>query len=86
MRYFLTTDPVYEQVRAGLDAAFGHPISKDGRVITVSCLPPAAHADTRRHTDGRIIVPVSEDWLSLLPVAAAIESLLQSGGATELFP
>jgi hypothetical protein len=78
MRYFRTADDaLYESVRLGLDAAWGHP-SPDGR--TVTCIDPAAVAP--RDAEGRIVLAVNDEFCTY-SVAVDLLPQLLAGGAVE---
>lgn len=85
MRYFrcLAGDEVYEQIRATLDAAWGHP---NAETKTVTCIDPASVAP--RDTQGRIMLATSEAFCEYEAAAQMLPQLLNSGmieeiGATE---
>jgi hypothetical protein len=84
MKYFAIHPSIYSAVRASLDARFGHPIIKDGRTITETCLPAADSPDAILATDGRVLVPVNEEFLLLEGVQADIDGLFASGHVEEL--
>lgn len=73
-----------EATRTALDAGFGHPLVKDGRVITESCLLPADHPDNIRHADGRIAVAVLPEWLGLEGVPKTLAQLTAAKQAEEI--
>lgn len=79
MRCFrcLAGDEVYEQIRATLDAAWGHP---NAQTKTVTCMDPAGVAP--RDTQGRIMLATSEAFCEY-EAAAQMLPLLISGGAVE---
>jgi len=78
MRYFRTADDeLYEQVRLGLDAAWGHP---SGR--TVTCIDPAAVAP--RDSQGRILLAVKPEFAEFPAAAAILPGLLASGAVEEI--
>ena len=77
MRYFRTSsDAVYEQARATLDAAWGLPDDKG----TATCIEPAATAP--RDSQGRILLAVNEEFCAF-PVAVDLLPQLLAGGAVE---
>ena len=76
-RFFVLTVQVYEQVRAGLDAAFQHP---NGKAIT--CLPPAA--DAPKWTDGKPIATVLSSQCAWPEVSGMIAQLTGTGAAQEI--
>ena len=80
MRYFRTADDaLYESVRLGLDAAWGHP-SLDGR--TVTCIDPAAVAP--RDAQGRIVLAVNNEFCLYSVVVDLLPQLLAGGGVEEV--
>lgn len=82
MRYFAVSSAIYEEVRATLDAQFGHPIVRDGRTITETCMPAADGAILA--TDGRVLVPFNEEHLLDERVQSALAGLLHLGAVEEL--
>jgi hypothetical protein len=80
MRYFRTSDDaLYESIRFGLDAAWGHP-TPDGR--TVTCFEPAATAP--HDAQGRVLLAVNSEFCSFDAVAAMLPQLLASGAVEEI--
>lgn len=77
-RYFRTSDAaLYEQVRLGLDAAWGHPTAG-----TVTCIDEAAVAP--RDAQGRILLAVSAEFTEFPAAAAMLPDLLASGAVEEI--
>lgn len=77
-RYFRTADvALYEQVRLGLDAAWGHP-----RGGTLTCIDPALVAP--RDAQGRILLAVNEEFTKFPAAAAMLPNLLASGAVEEI--
>lgn len=77
-RYFRTADEsLYEQVRLGLDAAWGHPSGG-----TVTCIDPAAVAP--RDAQGRILLAVKPEFTEFPAAAAMLPDLLASGAVEEI--
>ena len=75
-RYFRTADAtLYEQVRLGLDAAWGH-------VSPTTCIDPAAVAP--RDSKGRILLAVRVDFCEFDAAAAILPGLLASGAVEEI--
>ena len=75
-RYFRTADAaLYEQVRLGLDAAWGHE-------PPVTCFDQAATAP--RDEAGRILLAVRLEFAEYPAVAAMLPSLLASGAVEEI--
>jgi len=79
MRYFrcLAGDEVYEQIRATLDAAWGHP---DTQTNTLTCFDPAQNAP--RDTQGRIMLATSQAFCEYAASEQMLASVL-SGGVIE---
>lgn len=71
----ITDDTVYEQVRLGLDAAWGH-------TPPTTCVDPAAVAP--RDADGNILLAVRAEFVSFDAVAAMLPQLLASGAVEEI--
>jgi hypothetical protein len=80
MRFFrcLAGDAAYEQVRASLDAAWGHPTPSG---LTVTCIEPAATAP--RDGQGRIVLAVHDEFVEFPAAAAVLPDLLASGVVEE---
>ena len=80
MRFFRTADDaLYESVRVGLDAAWGHP-SNDGRTIT--CIDPAAVAP--RDPQGRIVLAVNDEFCDYSVAVDLLPQLLAGGAVQEI--
>lgn len=80
MRFLRTPDEaLYENVRATLDAAWGHP-TPDGRTITA--FDPAA--DAPRDADGRLLLAVNDEFTTWEPAATLLPQLLASGAVEEI--
>lgn len=81
MRCFrcLAGDEVYEQIRATLDAAWGHP---NAETKTVTCMDPAGVAP--RDTQGRIMLATSEAFCEYEAAAQMLPQLLDSGMIEEI--
>jgi hypothetical protein len=79
MRYFrcLAGDEAYEQIRATLDAVWGHP---NPETKTVTCIDSAAVAP--RDTQGRIMLATSEAFCEYAASEQMLASVL-SGGVIE---
>jgi hypothetical protein len=71
----ISDDAVYEQVRLGLDAAWGH-------VPPETCVDPAAVAP--RDSQGRILLAVRPEFVAFDAVAAMLPQLLASGVVEEI--
>jgi hypothetical protein len=78
MRYFRSTDAVYEQARAALDAAWGLPNDKG----TATCIEPAATAP--RDAQGRIVLAVDDEFCTYSVAAEMLPQLLASGAVKEI--
>jgi hypothetical protein len=75
-RYFRTADStLYEQVRIGLDTAWGHQ-------PPTTCISPAAVAP--RDSLGRILLAVRPEFVAFDAVAAILPDLLASGVVDEI--
>lgn len=75
-RYFRTTDSAtYEQVRLGLDAAWGH-------IPPTTCIDPAAVAP--RDAQGRILLAVRPEFCEYEAAAAMLPGLLAAGVVEEI--
>lgn len=79
MRYFRATESVYEQARAALDAAWGHPTA-DGRTFT--CIEPAATAP--RDANGLIVLAVHDAFTAYSVASTMLPQLLASGAVVEI--
>jgi dTDP-4-dehydrorhamnose reductase len=81
MRYFRCEagDALYEEVRAALDHAWGHP-TPDGQ--TATCISPAAVAP--RDSQGRILLAVNNEFCEFDAAAAMLPQLLASGAVEEI--
>jgi len=79
MRYFrcLAGDEAYEQIRATLDTAWGHP---NAETNTLTGIDPAKNAP--RDMQGRIMLATSEAFCAY-EAAAQMLPLLTSGGTME---
>lgn len=78
MRYFRSTDSVYEQARAGLDAEWGLPNDKG----TTTCIEPVATAP--RDSQGRIVLAVSNEFLAYPAATQMLEYMIGIGDVTEI--
>lgn len=75
-RYFRTSDAaIYEQVRLGLDAAWGHQ-------SPTTCIDPANVAP--RDAAGRIVLAVRPEFCEYVAVSAILPQLLASGQVEEI--
>ena len=75
-RFFRTADPaLYEQVRLGLDAAWGH-------VPPTTCIDPADAAP--RDAQGRIVLAVNDEFCAYSVAAEMLPQLLASGAVEEI--
>jgi hypothetical protein len=77
MNLFFRTadDALYEQVRLGLDAAWGHQ-------PPTTCIAPAAVAP--RDAQGRIVLSVKQEFVKFAAAAAILPGLLASGAVEEI--
>ena len=77
-RYFRTADEaMYEQVRIGLDAAWGHP---NGNTLT--CIDPAAVAP--RDAQERIVLAVNDEFCTYSVAVDLLPQLLAGGVVEEI--
>lgn len=77
-RYFRTADEsLYEQVRAHLDAAWGHPSAGVETCIAAAAVAP-------RDLQGRILLGVKPEFAEFAEVAAVLPGLLDSGAVEEI--
>ena len=75
-RFFRTADAaLYEQVRLGLDASWGH-------VPPTTCIDPADVAP--RDDAGRIVLAVRQEFTEFPAAAALLPGLLASGAVVEI--
>lgn len=75
-RFFRTADAaLYEQVRLGLDAAWGH-------TPPTTCIDPADVAP--RDDAGRIVLAVRQEFTEFPAAAAILPDLLASGQVVEI--
>lgn len=75
-RFFRTADAaLYEQVRLGLDAAWGH-------TPPTTCIDPADVAP--RDDAGRIVLSVRQEFAEFPAAAAILPDLLASGQVVEI--
>lgn len=77
MRFFSATEPVYEQVRLSLDAAWGLPAHGQ-----LTCYAPAA--DAPRTDAGLLVLAVDDAFCEFDAVAAILPQLLASGAVAEI--
>jgi hypothetical protein len=80
-KYFrvLAGDAAYEQVRATLDEAWGHP---NASTKTVTCIDPAAIAP--RDKEGQIVLAVRQEFTAWEPASTLMPQLLASGAVQEI--
>lgn len=85
-RFFLLSAGLHESIRAGLDAAWGHPrteVSADGvEVVTVTCMSPASELPT--HADGGVYAAVLALDCDRPEVAGMLAGLIASGEIIEI--
>lgn len=81
MRYFrcLAGDEVYEQIRATLDAAWGHP---NAATKTMTCIDPASVAP--RDTQDRVMLATSEAFCEYEAASQMLLAVLASGMIEEI--
>lgn len=78
MRFFSSTDAVYEQARSVLDAAWSLPNDKG----TTTCIDPADVAP--RDADGRVLLAVDDVFCEYPAAAQLLELMLGTGNAAEI--
>lgn len=78
MRFFRSTDAVYEQARATLDAAWGLP----NDLGTVTCIEPATTAP--HDAQGRVLLAVNDDFCAYPVAVDLLPQLLASGAVDEI--
>lgn len=76
-RYFRASESVYEQVRATLDAAWGHP-----GPVAVTCIEPAATAP--RDAEWRVLLAVNAEFCEYTTASELLPVLLASGAVEEI--
>jgi hypothetical protein len=79
LRFFRSTDAVYEQVRATLDAAWGFP---NPETKTETAIDPAAIAP--HDGQGRVYLVISADYCAYEAVSSVLPGLLASGAVEEI--
>lgn len=77
-RYFSASEAVYEQVRAGLNAAWVLPNERG----TATCFLPAS--DAWRDGSGNCLLCVNAEWCEYPEVAAVLPGLLARGDVQEI--
>jgi hypothetical protein len=77
-RYFSAPEAVYEQVRIGLNEAWGLPNDKG----TATCFLRASEA--WRGADGNCLLCVNAEWCEYPEVLAVLPSLLANGAVREI--
>lgn len=76
-RYFRASEEVYEQARATLDAAWGHP-----GPVAITCIEPAATAP--RDADGRVLLAVDAEFCTYSVAIDLLPAMLASGQVEEI--
>jgi len=78
MRFFrIATDAAYEQARATLDAAWGHPNAE-----TVTCVEPA---ETAPHdAEGRVLLAVNDEFVGYAPADTLLPQWIAAGVVEEI--
>ena len=76
-RFFRATESVYEQARATLDAAWGHP-----GPVAITCIEPAATAP--RDAEGRVLLAVDVKFCNYSTAKDLLPQLLASGLVDEV--
>lgn len=78
MRFFRSTDAVYEQARTTLDAAWGLP----NALGTATCIEPAATAP--HDSQGRVLLAVNDEFCAFTVVDELLPQLLSTGAVEEI--
>lgn len=78
MRYFRSSDAVYEQVRATLDAAWGKPNAQGSE----TCIQPASTAP--HDSAGRVVLAVHDEFCTYTVAVDLLPQLLESGAVSEI--
>lgn len=78
MRYFRSTDAVYEQVRDTLDTAWGKPNAQGSQ----TCIEPAATAP--HDSAGRVVLAVHDEFCTYTVAVDLLPELLASGAVSEI--
>jgi hypothetical protein len=76
-RFFRATEAVYEQARATLDAAWGHP-----GPVAITCIEPAATAP--RDADGCVLLAVDVEFCNYSTAKDLLPQLLANGLVEEV--
>jgi hypothetical protein len=79
LRYFYSTDAVYEQVRATLDAAWGFP---NADTKTLTALGPSVSAP--HDNKGRVYLVIAGEYCDYEPAATLLPGLLAVGSVVEI--
>jgi hypothetical protein len=79
IRFFRSTDAVYESIRAQLDAAWGYP---NAETKTLTSITPAA--DAPHDAQGRVYLAVSAEYCDYNLPSEMLPQLLASGAAAEI--
>ena len=78
MRFFrISNDESYEQARATLDAAWGHP-----NAVTVTCVEPAATAP--HDAEGRVLLAVNDEFVGYAPADTLLPQWIAAGVVEEI--
>jgi len=79
MRFFRSTDAVYESIRTQLDGAYGYP---NADTKTLTSITPAA--DAPHDTQGRVYLAISGEYCEYNLPAELLPQLLASGAVEEI--
>jgi hypothetical protein len=79
VRFFRSTDAVYEVIRLQLDAAYGYP---NAETKTLTSIPPAV--DAPHDSPGRVYLAISADYCDYNLPAELLPQLLASGAVEEI--
>ena len=78
MRFFrIATAAAYEQARATLDAAWGHP-----NADTITCVEPAATAP--HDSQGRVLLAVQDEFAAYAPADTLLPQWIAAGVVEEI--
>ena len=77
MRFFKTTDLIYEASRAQIDTVLGFPYQ-----LTISCMPPAN--ESLHDSSGKVLLALADDITGGSHVAPMLASLLANNQVTEI--
>lgn len=79
IRYFRSTETVYESVRAQLDAAYAYP---NRETLTDTAIPPASSSP--RDAAGLVYLAVPADYCDFILPAQMLADMIASGDVEEV--